>query len=110
MPLEVIHSPKANPPIAAARTAAMTPVTLTPTLAAEPSFTDVTPEPDPLPLPPDEIDVALGVASAVDRVTGSNELFKEVAEYGAENVYLAGLDDSEAVASSLFVIYTDQIV
>ena len=76
----------------------MTPVTLTPTLTAESPNADVTPDPDPLPLPPDEMDVALGVASAVDRVTGSDELFKDVAEYGAENVYLADLDDSEAVA------------
>jgi hypothetical protein len=80
----------------------MTPVALTLTLAAESPSTDVTPEPDPL-LSPELMDVALGVASAVDRVTGSNELFKEVAEYGGENVYLADLDDSEADASLLSV-------
>jgi hypothetical protein len=86
----------------------MTPVALTLTLTAEPPNTDV---PDPLPLlPPELMDVALGVASAVDRVTGSNELFKEVAEYGTENVYLADLDDSEAEASALFVSSSDQIV
>jgi hypothetical protein len=86
--LEGPHSPKANPPIAAARTAAMTPVALTLTPFAEPSNTDVTSEPDPLTLPlpsPDVAEVEVGVGSAVDRVTGSDELFKEVAEYGAEN-------------------------
>ena len=76
------HSPKANPPIAAARTAARMPVPLTPTLAAEPTFM-IGPAATPPSVEPDEV-VAVAV-TADHNVTGSVELLREVAEKGVVN-------------------------
>ena len=82
------HSPKARPPIAATRTAANNPVPLTLSPAAasvEPGETAESPDSEACPL--SEADaVAVGESETVDSVTGSDELLKEVAEYGAEKV------------------------
>jgi hypothetical protein len=74
--------------MAATRTAAHSPVplTLSPTAASgELGKTPASPEPETGPLS-EEDEVALEVAELVDSVTGSDELLKEVAEYGAEKV------------------------
>lgn len=82
------HNPKARPPIAATRTAAITPVLLTPRPTAESGKTPGSPDPDTsLPLVSPVFDeVEVGAAELAEIVTGFVELFKEVAEYGAEKV------------------------
>lgn len=87
----VAHSPKARPPIAAASAPAIIPVELTlkpkPAAPTESSGNKPgSPEPETSPPSLDEVEVAVGAAELVDSVTGSDEAFKEVAEYGAEKV------------------------
>lgn len=75
-PALAVHSPKANPPTAATKTAARMPVPLTPILSAElapitgPAATVSSVESDT---------VADGAAAPVDNVTGAVELLREVA-------------------------------
>jgi hypothetical protein len=81
------HKPNARPPIAATRTAASNPVPLTLKPTAPPGESakaPTSPEPEAGPSPESKVEV--GAAKPVDRVTGSDELLREVAEYGAEKV------------------------
>lgn len=74
--------------MAATNIAAITPVLLILSLIPEPGNTPSSPEPEAtspvVPSLADELEVEVG--KAVDIVTGSEELLKEVAEYGAEKV------------------------
>lgn len=87
-PLAAAYNPKARPPIAATRTAATTPVPLTLRPTPESGKTPGSPDPETsLPLVSPVLDeVEVGAAELVEIVTGLVELFKEVAEYGAEKV------------------------
>lgn len=77
--------------MAAASVPAISPVVLTLKLkpavpAALSGNIPGSPEPETSPSSTDEVEVADGAADLVEVVTGSEEVFKEVAEYGAEKV------------------------
>lgn len=79
--IQASHSPKANPPIAAAKTAARMPIPFptTLTLAAEPAEPSPSIGPAIIPYVESSDEVADGAGKPALNVTGSDELAREVA-------------------------------